>query len=408
MTLHRRTLLSAASGLLSTVVIGGADAQTTGNSLKIGVLNDMSGPYAEISGRSSLLAVQMAMEDFGGTVLGRKIEVLSADHQNKPDIGLAIARQWFNKDGIGAVIGVGSSAVALAIRSFARDNGKIDIYTTTGTSALTGSACSPTGFHWMHDTYALSKVVATAAIRDGGDSWFLIVVDYAFGHDIERDVTRFVRDSGGHVLGSVRHPINSGDFSSYLLQAQSSGAKIIGLAHSGADLINSVKTAREFGVTGNGSKQSLAAFLLMITDVHAIGLELAQGMLLTEAFYWDLNDETRAWSKRFLERRRLMPNQMNAGDYSSALHYLKAVQAAGTDDPKAVASVMRQLPINDCTIKNGKIRSDGRVERDMHLFRVKSPSASESEWDLYDLVATVPFGDAFRPLQEGGCEMALR
>lgn len=396
----------ALAALLLSVAVGSAQAQSSGGAVKIGVLNDMSGPYADITGRSSLLAVQMAVEDFGGTVLGRKIEVVSSDHQNKPDLGLAVARQWYGQEGIGAIIGVGSSAVALAIRSYAREHGKIDIYTTTGTSDLTGSACSPTGFHWMHDTYALAKVIATAGIRNGGDTWYILAADYAFGHVLERDVTRFVTDAGGRVLGSVRHPVNSSDFSSFLLQAQASGAKVIALANGGADLVNSVKTAREFGIIGDGSKQSLAVLLLMITDVKAIGLAAAQGLLLTEGFYWDRTDDSRAWSKRFFARRGLMPNQMNAADYSAALHYLKAVQAAGTDEPKAVVAAMRRLPINDFTLSNGSIRSDGRVERDMYLFRVKKPSESKSEWDLYDLAATVPFNDAFRPLSEGGCALA--
>ena len=351
----------------------------------------MSGPYADITGQSSLLAVQMAVEDFGSTVLGRMIQVVSADHQNKPDIGSAIARRWYDQDGVGVIIGVGSSSVALAIRSFARADGRFDIHTTTGTSALTGSACSATGFHWMHDTYALAKVMANAVVKTGGDTWYVIAVDYVFGHDLERDVTRFVEDAGGRMAGSVVHPINSTDFSSYLLQAQSSGEKVIGLASGGSDLVNTVKTAREFGVSKAGSKPTLAGFLVMVTDVHAMGLELAQGLLLTEAYYWDMTDDSRTWSKRFLERRGLMANQLNAGDYSSALHYLKSVRAAGADEPKAVAAAMRERPINDATIKNGKIRSDGRVERDMYLFRVKAPSQSKPEWDLYDLVATVPF-----------------
>ena len=401
MTQARRDVLVAATGLAFAAAIGSAQAQ--GKPVRLGVLNDMAGPYADITGRSSLVAVQMAVEDFGGKVLGRTIEVLSADHQNKPDIGSAIARRWYDQEGVGVIIGVGSSSVALAIRSFARDAGRLDIYTTTGTSALTGSACSPTGFHWMHDTYALAKVMANAVVHEGGDTWFLVVVDYAFGHDLERDVTRFVKEAGGRVLGSALHPINATDFSAYLLQAQSSGAKILGLANAGSDLINTVKTAREFGIAGAGSKQAFAGFLVMVTDVHAMGLDLAQGLLLTEAFYWDMNDDTRAWSRRFLERRGLMPNQMNAGDYSSALHYLKSVEVAGTDEPRAVAAAMRQLPINDVTIKDGRIRSDGRVERDMYLFRVKTPAESKSEWDLYSLVATVPFKDAFRPLSEGGC-----
>lgn len=398
--------LAVAAVILSAAGIGPAAAQISGDIVRIGVLNDMSGPYADITGQSSLLAVQMAVEDFGGTVLGRKIEVVSADHQNKPDLGSAIARKWYDQQGVDAIIGVGSSAVALAVRSYAREKGKIDIYTTTGTSDLTGSACSPTGFHWMHDTYSLAKTIATAGVRNGGSSWFLIVPDYAFGHILEKDVTRFVKEAGGRVIGAVRHPVNTADFSSYLLQAQTSGAEVIGLANAGADLINTIKAAREFGVAREGSDQSFATLLMMITDVHALGLPLAQGLLLTEAFYWDMADESRAWAKRFLERRKLMPNQMNAGDYSSALHYLKAVKAAGTDDPKAVAAAMRRLPIDDPTIRNGKIRSDGRVERPMYLFRVKKPSESKSEWDLYDLVSTVPFADAFRPLSEGGCAPA--
>lgn len=407
MAISRRNALAAATGLLSTVATASAGAQPQDQPVKIGVLNDMAGPYADITGRSSLIAVQMAVEDFGGKVLGRKVEVVSADHQNKPDLGLAIARRWYDQEGVNVIIGVGSSGVALAIRAFTRATGRLDIYTTTGSADLTGSACSPTGFHWMHDTYALAKVMANAVVRTGGDTWYIVAVDYAFGHDLDRDVTRFVKEAGGQVLGSVFHPINSTDFSSYLLRAQSSGAKVIGLANGGTDLINSVKTAREFGIGNAGSKQTLAGLLVMITDVHAMGLDVAQGLLLTEAFYWDMNDETRAWSTRFFERRGLMPNQMNAGDYSAALHYLKSVQAAGSDDPKTVAAEMRTLPINDPTIKDGKIRNDGRVERDMYLFRVKTPSQSKSEWDLYNLVATVPFKDAFRSLSEGGCAMAV-
>jgi branched-chain amino acid transport system substrate-binding protein len=397
--------LAAIAAILTAAIAFPAHAQISDNVVRIGVLNDMSGPYADITGASSLLAVQMAVEDVGGTVLGRKIEVVSADHQNKADLGSAIARKWYDQEGVDVIIGVGSSSVALAIRAYARDKGKLDIYTTTGTSDLTGSACSPTGFHWMHDTYALAKTIATAGVRNGGTSWYLMVADYAFGHILERDVTRFVQEAGGRVVGSVRHPVNSADFSSYLLQAQASGAKVIGLANAGTDLINTVKSAREFGIVGEKSPQSFATLLLQITDVKALGLALAQDMLLTEAFYWDRTEESRAWSKRFLARRNLMPNQMNAGDYSAALHYLKAVKAAGTDDPKAVAVAMRQLPINDPTIADGHIRSDGRVERDMYLFRVKKPSESKSEWDLYDLIATVPFRQAFRPLSEGGCVM---
>ena len=383
-----------------------SQAQLSGDAVKIGVLNDMSGPYADITGASSVAAVQMAVEDFGGSVLGRKIEVIAADHQNTADVGASIARRWYDQDGVDVIIGLGASSVALAVRSYARDNGKLDIATSSGSSDLTGTACSPTGFHWMHDTYALAKTIATASVKNGGTSWFFVTADYSFGHALERDAARFVEQAGGRVLGSVRHPINSTDFSSYLLQAQSSGAKIIGLANGGNDTVKSVKTAREFGIVGGSGGQSLASLLLMITDVHALGLPAAQGMLLSEGFYWDQSDEARAFSQRFFARRKVMPNMMNAGDYGATLHYLKAVQAAGTDEPKAVAAAMRRIPINDPTLKDGHIRSDGRVERDMYLFRVKTPAESHGEWDLYEKVATVPFKDAFRPLAEGGCPTA--
>jgi branched-chain amino acid transport system substrate-binding protein len=348
----------------------------------------------------------MAVEDFGGVVLGRKIEVISADHQNKADIGIATARRWYERDGVDIIIGLGASSVALAVRHYARENGKLDIATSSGTTELTGAACSPTGFHWMHDTYALAKTIATASVKNGGTSWFFVTADYSFGHMLEQDASRFVEQAGGRVVGKVRAPLNSTDFSSYLLQAQSSGAKVIGLANAGNDTINAVKTAREFGIVGSGAGQSLASLLLMITDVHALGLNAAQGMLLSEGFYWDQSDAARAFALRFFERRKLMPNMMNAADYSAALHYLKAVQAVGTDEPKAVAASMRSVPINDPTIKNGRIRNDGRVERDMVLFRVKKPSESRSAWDLYEKVTTVPFSEAFRPLAEGNCPLA--
>ncbi len=396
-------IIAAALGPLAS---GPLVAQISDDVVRIGVLNDMSGPYADITGRSSLIAVQMAVEDFGGVVLGRRIEVLSADHQNKPDVGSAIARRWYDENGVDLVMGLGASSVALAVRAYAREKGKLDIATSSGSSDLTGPACSPTGFHWMHDTYALARTLATAAVRNGGNSWFFVTADYSFGHVLERDAARFVEAAGGNVIGRVRAPINSTDFSSFLLQAQASGARVIGLANGGNDTINTIKTAREFGMVGGRGNQSLASLLMMITDVHALGLEAAQGMLLTEGFYWDQNDDTRAFSARFLARRNVMPNMMNAADYSAALHFLKAVQAAGTDEPRAVAAAMRSLPINDATLKNGRIRIDGRVERDMFLFRVKTPAASRSAWDLYEQVATVPFAEAFRPLAEGGCPTA--
>lgn len=403
---HTKFAALVAASLVLVGTAAPSRAQFSDDVVRIGVINDMSGPYADITGQSSLLAVQMAAEDFGGSVLGRKIEVISADHQNKADIGSATARRWYERDGVDVIVGLGASSVAIAIRLYAREKGKLDIATSSGTTELTGGACSPTGFHWMHDTYALAKTIATASVKNGGTSWFFVTADYSFGHMLEQDASRFVEQAGGRVVGKVRAPINSTDFSSYLLQAQSSGAKVIGLANAGNDTINAVKTAREFGIVGAGASQSLASLLLMITDVHALGLEAAQGMLLAEGFYWDQSDEARAFAQRFFARRKLMPNMMNAADYSAALHYLKAVQAAGTDEPKAVAAAMRSLPINDPTIKNGRIRSDGRVERDMFLFRVKKPGESRSAWDLYEKVATVPFDEAFRPLADGKCPLA--
>jgi branched-chain amino acid transport system substrate-binding protein len=403
--LKSNSAIMIAASLVWAATASPSIAQFSGDGVKIGVLNDMSGPYADITGLSSLIAVQMAVEDFGGNVLGRKIEVISADHQNKPDVGLAIARRWYDQDQVDVIIGVGASSVALALRSFTRDNGKLDIMTSSGSADLSGVACSPTGFHWMHDTYALAKTLATATVKNGGSSWFFLTADYSFGHLLEQDASRFVAEAGGRVVGQVRAPFNSTDFSSYLLQAQSSGAKIIGLANGGNDTVNSIKTAREFGIVGGNASQTLASLLLMITDVHALGPEAAQGMLLSEGFYWDQSDDTRAFATRFFARRKLMPNMMNAADYSATLHYLKSLASAGTDEPKAVAAAMRKLPITDMTIKDGKIRSDGQVERNMYVFRVKKPSEVRSEWSLYDQVATVPFADAFRPLAEGNCPM---
>jgi branched-chain amino acid transport system substrate-binding protein len=390
---------------LALCTIGSADAvsQVSDDAVRIGVLNDMSGPYADITGQSSVTAVRMAVEDFGGTVLGKKITIAAADHQNKPDIGTQIVRRWLDQEGIDVIIGLGASSVALAVRSITRERGKLDIATSSGTSDLTGPACSPTGFHWMHDTYALANTVGTATVKTGAQSWFFITADYAFGYALERDTTHFVELAGGTVVGKVRAPINSADFASYLLQAQSSKAQIVALANAGADLITTIKQAQEFGVVAGGKR--LASLLLMINDVHTLGLPVAQGMLLTEGFYWDQNEDTRRWSKRFFEQRKTMPNMMNAADYSATLHYLKAVAAVGTDEPKAVAAKMREMPVNDPMTKNGRIRPDGRLEREMYLFRVKSPAESKGAWDYYDLTATLPAGAAFRPLSQGGCPL---
>jgi branched-chain amino acid transport system substrate-binding protein len=372
--------------------------------LKIGVMEGFSGVYGDLTA-GEVEAVQMAIEDAtkdtGGKVLGRTVEVLSADHQTKPDVGAQIARRWYDVDGVKMITGLGTSSVALAVRKIAQEKGLIDINTGAASADLTGPACSETGAHWVYDTYALAHVTGQAMVKAGGDSWYFLTADYAFGHALERDVTEVVKAAGGKVLGSVRHPLSTQDFSSFLLQAQASKAKVIGLANAGQDTINSIKQAGEFGIVKGGQK--LAGLLVFATDVQSLTLPVAQGLVLTESFYWDLNDETRAWTKRFRAKKDKLPSMLTAGVYSSTLHYLKAVQAAGTDDAKAVMAKMREIPVNDVMTKNGKLREDGRLVRDMYLFEVKSPAESKSKDDIYKLVATVPGDQAYRPLKDGKC-----
>jgi branched-chain amino acid transport system substrate-binding protein len=372
--------------------------------LKIGVMEGFSGVYGDLTA-GEVEAMQMAIEDAtkdtGGKVLGRTVEILSADHQTKPDVGAQIARRWYDVDGVKMITGLGTSSVALAVRKIAQEKGLIDINTGAASADLTGPACSETGAHWVYDTYALAHVTGEAMVKAGGDSWYFLTADYAFGHALERDVTAVVKDAGGKVLGSVRHPLSTQDFSSFLLQAQSSKAKVIGLANAGQDTINSIKQAGEFGITKGGQK--LAGLLVFATDVQSLTLPVAQGLVLTESFYWDLNDETRAWTKRYRAKKDKLPSMLTVGVYSSTLHYLKAVQAAGTDDAKAVMAKMRELPVNDVMTKNGKLREDGRLVRDMYLFEVKSPAESKSKDDIYKLIATVPGDKAYRPLQDGKC-----
>ncbi|MBI2741813.1 MAG: ABC transporter substrate-binding protein [Rhodospirillales bacterium] len=377
-----------------------AQAQTQQGPLKIGITEGFSGVYADLN-LGEVEAAQMAIDDFGGKVLGRPIELLSADHQTKPDVGAQIARRWYDVDGVSMITGIGTSSVALAVRKIAQEKGKIDINTGAASADLTGPACSETGAHWVYDTYALAKVTGGAIVKGGGDSWYFLTADYAFGHALERDVTAVVQAAGGKVLGGVRHPLSTQDFSSFLLQAQASKAKIIGLANAGQDTINSIKQAGEFGIVKGG--QRLAGLLVFSTDVNSLTLPVAQGLVLTEAFYWDMNDETRAWTKRFRAKRDKIPSMLTAGAYSATLHYLKAVQAAGTDEAKAVMAKMREIPVNDVMTKNGKLREDGRLVRDMYLFQVKSPQESKSKDDIYKLLATVPGDEAYRPLKDGKC-----
>jgi branched-chain amino acid transport system substrate-binding protein len=386
-------------GLTAVGLIAVAQAQAPAP-LKIGVMEGFSGVYGDLTA-GEVEAMQMAIEDVGGKVLGRPVEILSADHQTKPDVGAQIARRWYDVDGVKMITGLGTSSVALAVRKISQEKGVIDIITGAASADLTGPACSETGAHWVYDTYALAQVTGSALVKSGGDSWYFLTADYAFGHALERDVTAVVKSAGGKVLGGVRHPLSTQDFSSFLLQAQSSKAKVIGLANAGQDTINSIKQAGEFGIAKGGQK--LAGLLVFATDVQSLTLPVAQGLVLTEAFYWDLNDETRAWTKRYRAKKDRLPSMLTAGVYSSTLHYLKAVQAAGTDDAKPVMAKMRELPVNDVMTKNGKLREDGRLVRDMYLFEVKSPSESKGKDDIYKLISTVPGDQAYRPLKDGKC-----
>ncbi len=393
----------AVAGLTALGMVAIAQAQAPAP-LKIGVMEGFSGVYGDLTAgevEAMQLAIEDATKDTGGKILGRTVEILSADHQTKPDVGAQIARRWYDVDGVKMITGLGTSSVALAVRKIAQEKGLIDINTGAASADLTGPACSETGAHWVYDTYALAHVTGQAMVKAGGDSWYFLTADYAFGHALERDVTEVVKASGGKVLGSVRHPLSTQDFSSFLLQAQASKAKVIGLANAGQDTINSIKQAGEFGIVKGGQK--LAGLLVFATDVQSLTLPVAQGLVLTESFYWDLNDETRAWTKRFRAKKDKLPSMLTVGVYSSTLHYLKAVQAAGTDDAKAVMAKMREMPVNDVMTKNGKLREDGRLVRDMYLFEVKSPAESKNKDDIYKLVATVPGDQAYRPLKDGKC-----
>ena len=383
-----------------------AHAQQSHKPLNIGLLLDMSSVYADVTGAGSETAARMAVEDFGGKVLGRPIEVLVADHQNKPDIASAKAREWFDNEHVSALLDVAASAPALAVMDVAKQRNKIVVMNGPGASSITNEACIPTSIHYVYNTYALAHTTGKAVVAQGGDSWFFLTADYSFGYQLEKDTADVVTASGGKVLGDVKAPLNTADFSSFLLQAQSSKAKIIGLANAGADLTNSIKQAAEFGIARGGQK--LAGLLVYDNDIHALGLQATQGMVLASAFYWDMNDETRKWSKRFYERLHKMPNMSQAGVYSSTMHYLKAVEKAGTDETEPVMKVMRETPINDFFAKNGHIRPDGLMEHDMYLFQVKSPAESKDPWDLYKLLATIPGDQAFQPLAASRCPLVKK
>jgi branched-chain amino acid transport system substrate-binding protein len=396
----------AVAGVLGLTAFGVAAVVSSqsvaqGGPIKIGVLAGLSGVYADIA-TGQPEAAQLAVDDFGGKVLGRPIEVISADHQNKPDIAASVARKWYD-DGVKMITGIDTSSVGLAVRKVAQEKGQIDLNVGSATADLTGPACSATGAHWVYDTYALAHVTGDAVVKDGGTTWFFVTADYAFGKSMEDQATAVIKAAGGKVLGGVKHPISTQDFSSFMLQAQASKAKIVGLANAGMDTVNAIKQAGEFGLVQAG--QRIAGLLIFESDVQSLGLAVAQGLVLTEAFYWDLNDETRAWTARFRKKKDKLPSMLTAGVYSATLHYLKAVKAAGTDEPKAVMAKMHEIPVNDMMTKNGKLREDGRLMRDMYLFQVKSPSESKSKDDIYKLIATVPADQAYRPLKDGNCPL---
>jgi branched-chain amino acid transport system substrate-binding protein len=392
----------SAAALAAVLALGATSASAAGAPVKIGVLTDMSSLYSAISGPGSVIAAQMAADD-AGPVLGQKVQIISADHQNKPDVGSAIARKWYDEEGVDVITDVPTSSVALAVEDVSREKHKLALFTGAADSDITGPKCSPYAAHWLYDTYSLAHVTGSAVVKSGGKTWFFITADYAFGHSLERDTAAVVKAEGGKVLGNVNAPLNTQDFSSFLLQAQASKAQIVGLANAGGDTVNSIKQGAEFGITQGG--QRFAALLVFITDVHSLGLPVAQGLQLTSPFYWNMNDATRAWSKRFEAKAGHPPTFDQAGVYSAVAHYLKAVKAIGTKDPLKVMAEMRKLPINDFMTHDGKLRIDGRVIRDMYLFQVKTPAESKGPWDYYKLVETVPGDQAFRPLDAGGCPL---
>jgi len=403
MTAIATTLLGILAGVLSLAAAVPARAQISDDVVKLGVLTDMSSLYSEAAGKGSVTAVEMAVADYGGTVKGKPIKVISADHQNKPDVGVGIARDWYDIEQVDVVLDVPNSAVALAVQELTREKNKLLVISGSGSSDLTGKACSPNSIQWTYDTYALANVAGRATVTAGDDTWFFITADYAFGEALERDASEVVKASGGKVIGSVRHPLNTSDFSPLLLQAQASKAKVVALANAGGDTSAAIRQAASFGLARGGQK--LLALLMQITDAHAIGLKEGRGLLVTDGFYWDLNDGSRAFAKAFFDKTGRMPTMIQAGLYSATLHYLKAIDQSGTDEAQKVITQMKATPVTDFFAQNGKVREDGRMVHDMYLFELKTPEESKSEWDLYKLIATVPGDEAFRPLDQGGCPL---
>ncbi|MES2423290.1 MAG: ABC transporter substrate-binding protein [Pseudomonadota bacterium] len=391
---------------LALTAIGAANAQVSDGTVKIGVLTDLSGLYSDVAGQGTVIATQMAIDDFNAKEKPTfKIEMVSADHQNKGDISANKAREWLERDKVDAVTELVTTSTALAVMKIAKEKNRIALVSGAASTRITNEDCNDVTVHWTYDTYAVANGTAKAVVKQGGKKWFFLTADYAFGHSLEKDAGDVVKANGGEVLGSVRHPFPGSDFSSFLLKAQSSGAQIIGLANAGGDTINSIKQAAEFGIT---TKQSLAGLLMFITDVHSLGLKTTQNMYLTEGFYWDLNDDTRAWSKRFFDKHKRMPTMVQAGQYSSVMHYLKAVKAVNTDDTQKVMAQMKKTPVNDFFAKNGSIRDDGRMVHDMYLLQVKKPAESKTPWDYYHVRATIPAAEAFQPLSASRCPLVKK
>ena len=397
--LKKAISIAVAAGVLSTT----AQAAISDDEIRIGYLADMSGTYRDLSGPGGLEALKMAVEDFGGQVNGKKIVIFNADDLNKPDVGANTVRQWIDEKNVDVVTGLVATSVVMAVNKIVEQENKLALISGSASSSLTNEYCSPNHIHWVYDTYALSNGTARAVLQEGGKDWFILAADYAFGHSLEADITNVVETGGGKVVGKVRHPFPSNDFSSYILQAQGSGAEVVALANAGADMVNSLQTASQFGLTQSGQK--LAGMVVFLNDVHSMGLDVTQGLMLTTGWYWDMNDETREWAQRYHKRVGRMPSMTHAGVYSSTLHYLNAVKETDSDDSQVVRAKMIETPINDMFAKNGELREDGRMVHDMYLAQVKTPAESTSEWDLYKILRTIPGDQAYRPLAESQCKL---
>ncbi|MCL1479430.1 ABC transporter substrate-binding protein [Marinobacter sp. M3C] len=400
MTMIKKLLTTA---IATTLMAGAAQAEISNDMVKIGYLADMSGGYRDMGGPNGLIALEMAVADFGGQVNGKNIEIVSADDRNSPDVASSTARRWVENDNVDMIAGLVASSVSIAVSDILEESGKFGIVSGSAASSITNEYCTPNHIHYIYDTYSQAKGTASAIVNEGGKTWFILTVDYAYGHAMEADVTKVVEANGGEVIGTIRFPLATPDFSSFILQAQGSGADVVALASAGADTTNAITTAGEFGVTQSG--QTLAALILYLSDAHALGVEAAQGIQLTTGWYWDMNDDTRAWSDRFMEKTGVRPTMIHAGIYSSTVQYLNAVKATGSDEAQAVRKQMIATPINDMFATNGRIREDGRMVHDMYLAQVKTPAESKNEWDLYKIIRTIPGDEAFRPLSESQCPL---